>query len=89
MKPFRETDEVAAAGCRMIRSVGRRAAEEDPGTLRHLRALDVELAAAWENAIQGLRRAGFTDTEIGRVLGTTKQAVHQRWPRKPGREAAA
>jgi hypothetical protein len=29
----------------------------------------------------GWRRSGFSDTEIGRELGMTRQAVQQRWPR--------
>jgi hypothetical protein len=36
---------------------------------------------AWEVAVQGIRRSGFTDREIGEALGTTRQAVEQRWPR--------
>jgi hypothetical protein len=31
--------------------------------------------------IAGIRRSGFTDRQIGAVLGTTRQAVEQRWPR--------
>ena len=36
-------------------------------------------------AVEGLRSSGFSDTEIGLVLGVTKQAVQQRWPRNEGR----
>lgn len=32
-------------------------------------------------AVAGWRDCGFSDSQIGRELGVTKQAVQQRWPR--------
>jgi hypothetical protein len=78
---YRETPEVVAATRRLLRVVGKRIATEDPADLRMLVDLDQELEHAWAVAIAGVRATGSTDREIGRVLGTTKQAVQQRWPR--------
>lgn len=78
---YRETPEVAAATRRLIRVVGKRIATEDPDDLRFLVQLEQELRQAWETAVVGIRSSGFTDREIGRELGTTRQAVEQRWPR--------
>ncbi len=71
---------MADAVCRLIRSLGKRVATEDPNGLKALLDLDRELAAAWQVAIDGLRRSAFTDGAIGEVLGTSRQAVEQRWP---------
>jgi hypothetical protein len=79
---YRETPEVVSATCRFIRVVGKRIATEDADDLRLLVQLDKELRQAWVTAIAGVRAAGFTDREIGEVLGTTRQAVEQRWPRR-------
>jgi hypothetical protein len=78
---YRETPEVVACTRRFIRVIGKRIATEDVDDLLLLRALDEELRRAWQVAIEGIRRSGFTDREIGEVLGTTRQAVEQRWPR--------
>jgi hypothetical protein len=79
---YRETPEVVAATRRLLRVVGKRIATEDPDDLRLLLELDQELEQAWAVAVAGIRGTGWTDSEIGRVLGTTKQAVQQRWPRR-------
>jgi hypothetical protein len=81
---YRETPDVVAATRRLLRVVGKRIATEDPNDLRLLLQLDQELEQAWAIAVAGVRGSGFTDRQIGEVLGTTKQAVAQRWPR-PGR----
>jgi hypothetical protein len=80
-KTYRETPDVAAATARLIVTVGKRVATEDPEDLRELLTLDQALSDAWLVAVAGLRETGFSDSEIGRVLGITKQAVAQRWPR--------
>lgn len=80
-RPVRETHDVAAGAGRQIRAVGRRVADEDPADLALLLELDEQLRLAWDDAITGLRQTGYSDSEIGGVLGTTKQAVQQRWPR--------
>lgn len=79
---YRETPEVVAATRRLISVVGKRVATEDADDLKLLLELEQELRHAWANAILGLRRTGFTDREIGQALGTTRQAVEQRWPRE-------
>lgn len=72
---------MADAVCRLILAVGKRVAVEDPEDLRLLLTLDTALQEAWQIAVEGLRRSGYPDREIGAVLGTTRQAVEQRWPR--------
>lgn len=81
-RSYRETPDAVAATRRLIRTVGKRVATEDPDDLRLLIALEQELRQAWAVAVAGIRSTGATDREIGRVLGTTKQAVAQRWPRE-------
>jgi hypothetical protein len=80
-RQYRETPEVADAICRLIRSIGKRISTEDPDALTLLLALEGDLRTAWEVAVAGLRRSGFLDREIGHVLGVSRQAVEQRWPR--------
>lgn len=81
-KSYRETPDVTAATARLIMALGKRIAEEDPEDLANLLTLDRALRQAWATAIAGLRETGYSDGEIGQVLGTTKQAVQQRWPRE-------
>jgi hypothetical protein len=81
LQPYRETPEVVEAVCRLIRSVGKRVAQEDETSLVELVKLERTLAEAWAIAVAGLRADAVTDGQIGRVLGVTRQAVEQRWPR--------
>jgi hypothetical protein len=78
---YRETSDCNGCAKRMIPKLGERIAQEDPEDLHHLLEVEQELRQAWEVAIAGIRRSGVTDRQIGEVLGTTKQAVAQRWPR--------
>lgn len=80
-RPYRDTSDVTEAVERLIRTVGKRCAMEDPDALMNLVALEGALGEAWEIAIVGIRDSGATDAEIGRELGVTRQAVQQRWPR--------
>lgn len=82
-RPVRHRDdaEVTAGIQRQIVALGRRLAEDDPGALVHLETLARTLADATERAVHGWRASGFSDADIGAVLGVTKQAVAQRWPR--------
>ena len=34
-------------------------------------------------AVDGCRARGYSDAEIAKVLGITRQAVWKRWPRQP------
>jgi hypothetical protein len=78
---YRETPDVLAAARRLTQALGRRIATEDPEDLLLLGELEREVRKAWQVAVEGIRHSGFTDCEIGEVLGTTRQAVEQRWPR--------
>lgn len=80
---YRETFEVADATERLIRSVGRRVAREDPIDLSNLQRLDAACEQAWRDAVDGLRSLHYTDAQIGAAIGpgVTKQAVAARWPR--------
>lgn len=78
---YRETSEVAIAVVRLIGSVGRRLADEDPTELEHLIAMEHALKEAYTVAVRGMRDSGFSDGEIGKQLGVTKQAIQQRFPR--------
>jgi hypothetical protein len=80
-RTYRETPDVAKATGRLILSLGKRVGTEDPPDLQILLELEAKLARAWESAIAGLRHTGYSDGQIGDELGTTKQAVQQRWPR--------
>lgn len=78
----RSDDDVTEAIGRMIRALGRRCAEGDPDNARLLRYLQNELDDAFAIAVAGWRISRFSDAQIGRELGVTKQAVQQRWPRR-------
>jgi hypothetical protein len=84
----REDAEVVAAVTRLIGAVAKRLAAGDPDGAALLLLLDAELDKAWAVAVAGWRDAGFSDSDIGKVLGTTKQAVQQRWPRTTGSTVA-
>lgn len=67
---------------RSIRALGRRVGEGDIDTLPHMLQLRDELDAAIEQAVIELRAEPnlYSWTQIGRVLGLTRQAVMRRWP---------
>lgn len=76
-----EDADYSKAVARMISGMGRRASAD----LESLRAL----AGAVDNArqilglaVDGCRARGYSDGEIGTVLGITRQAVGQRFGRK-------
>jgi len=78
---YKETPDVSAAVCRLIKALGKRVAEEDPDDLHVLVRVEQALEHAWGTAVTGLRSTGHTDAQIGKALGCTKQAVQQRFPR--------
>jgi hypothetical protein len=86
-RPYRETPDVADAVGRLILTIGRRVADQDPEDLAHLLMLGERLDEAWAFAVAGIRASGFSDTQIGQALGVSKQAVAQRWPRTPSLQA--
>lgn len=77
---IRETPDVAAGVCRMIRALGKRVAAGDPNELALLLDLQTEVATALELAVRTQRGNGHSDGDIGRSLGVTRQAVSKRWP---------
>jgi hypothetical protein len=78
----RSDEEVVEAVVRLVRAVGRRAAESDPDAAAWLELIREELASAFARAVESWRALGFTDGQIARELGVSKQAVAQRWPRE-------
>lgn len=78
---YRETATVAEGARRFVRAIGKRVADGDPEDLAELLRLQHQLDQAFATAVDGLRARGRSDAEIGRVLGVTRQAVGQRWPR--------
>lgn len=77
-KRYRETPEVAAGAARMIRAVGARAAG-DVDALPLLVDLGEEVERELRRAVAGVRRRGWSWTDVGRVLGTTRQAAQSRF----------
>ena len=62
-----------------FRAYGRRIASGDVEALRHLLALADEIEHATDNAVEGLRKVGYSWGEIASRLHITRQAAHQRW----------
>jgi hypothetical protein len=56
-------------------------ADGDPDGLAALRAVGDAVRQAERVAVAGLRHQGHSDAVIGRELGTSKQAIQQRFPR--------
>lgn len=77
----KDNREFAAFGRRIIRAHARRIAESDPAALGDLLALRQAVDTALDEAVVGLRGAGFSWGEIGREVGMTRQAAQQRWGR--------
>jgi len=80
-RSYRETPDISAAACRLTLAIGKRAACGDPEDLAELTKVADAVQTALRTAVEGLRESGRSDAEIGRVLGVTKQAVAQRFPR--------
>ncbi len=67
---------------RAIRALAKRVGSADPEDLEEMLALRVELDAAIDAAVAGLRATGYSWSEIARATGTTRQAAHARWASK-------
>jgi hypothetical protein len=77
----REAPDVGEAVRRLVAALGRRAAEGDLDALVELERVADAIREAEAVAVDGLRRVGYSDGEVGRELGVSRQAVRQRWPR--------
>lgn len=65
---------------RQVSALGRDRSEWELDDLDRLTQLRHLVSGRLHDAVYSLRDAGYTDTEIGRRLGTTQQAVSKRWP---------
>jgi len=74
-----ENDDYAAFARRIVAAHGRRIAAGDVERLRDLVALAEEVDRATDTAVAGLRRVGYSWTEIANRLGITRQAAQQPW----------
>ncbi len=63
----------------------RRIATGEVESLTHMIKLSDDVNDAVQLAVDGLRPAGYSWTEIGDRLGVTRQAAQQRWGRALGR----
>ena len=79
-----ENPEFAAFAARILRACARRVADGDVEGLADLVALRLELDAAIDRAVSGLRSQHwrYSWSEIAAVLGTTRQAAQQRYGTK-------
>ena len=78
-RPVTENSEYAAFARRILRAYSRRIATGDVESLAHLVSLSAEIDNAIQQAVRGLRTAGYSWAEIGARLGITRQAAQQRW----------
>ena len=76
-----ENDEYAAFLRRVVRAHGRRIGDGDVEGLAELVALSADIDRAIGEAVGGLRRFGYSWSEIAGRLGVTRQAAQQRWGR--------
>jgi hypothetical protein len=77
-----ENSEYAAFVRRILRAYSRRVATGDVESLAHLISLSDDIDNAIQQAVNGLRAAGYSWAEIGTRLGFTRQAAQQRWGRR-------
>lgn len=80
-RPGTETSEYAAFARRILRVYSRRIATGDVESLTHMINLADDINNAIQQAVNGLRAAGYSWAEIGARLGITRQAAQQRWGR--------
>jgi hypothetical protein len=83
--PTTEADKFGGFVRRVIRAYGRRVADRDIEALAGLVQLRAELDAAIVDAVRGLHGQPYSWTEIGNVLGVTRQAAQMRFG-KPARD---
>lgn len=81
-KRLKETEEVVSGIRRQIRSLERRAAEEDPWTVDEMLRLRDELDAAAVRTVGRLRQTGYTWHDIGFAIGVSPQTAFKRFAHK-------
>lgn len=78
----REAPELGAACVRMFRALARRAGEGELEALEQLSFLQDSLSMQLGAAVAGYREfpgGGYSWTDVGRILGITRQAAQQRF----------
>lgn len=85
-KHHREAPELGAMVRRMVRALVRRAAEGDWEALEELAALEAAAREAVGHALVAMHDGGrqYSWTELGDVLGVSRQAAEQRANRARG-----
>lgn len=71
-----------AAARRFIAAAGRRAADGDEVELAELLSLQVDLDAAFQAAVDGIRARGNSWAYIAQATGKTREAAYQKWGKK-------
>jgi hypothetical protein len=79
--PVTENSEYAAFARRVLRAYSRRIAVGDVDALSQMIGLASDIDDAIQQAVDGLRVAGYSWAEVGTRLGITRQAAQQRWGR--------
>ncbi len=74
-----ENSEYAAFAQRILRAHSRRIGTGDIESLVYLISLADDIDNTTRQAVNGLRDAGYSWTDIGARLGITRQAAQQRW----------
>ena len=74
-----ENDEYAAFARRVLRAYARRIAKGDIDAIADLNVLFEDIETALGKAVIGLHLLGYSWADIGKRLGVTRQAAHQRW----------
>jgi DNA invertase Pin-like site-specific DNA recombinase len=77
-----ENDDYAAFVRRVLRAYARRVAKGDIDAIAGMVAVSRELDTLIGEAVDGLRAKGYSLADIGRRLGVSRQAVHERWGRR-------
>lgn len=73
-----ETPEMAAGAVRVVRALGKRAAD-DVDALPELAKLQTVVREELARAAAGAVAAGWSWADVGRVLGITRQVAHKRF----------
>lgn len=79
LTPRKTNGEFAGFTRRVIRAHARRVADGDVEALADLAQLDAAVNTAIGDAVVGLRRFGYSWSDIAARLGISKQAAQQRW----------